>query len=384
MFDAPVAFALSAGLVAAFNPCGFAMLPAYLSYFLGLESEEESSMSRNIMRGLAVGLTLSAGFVFLFGLIGILTNTVVSAGAIESRIGYATFVFGVLMVPLGIAMLMGKEPKLNLPRMQKGTGSTELPSIFLFGVSYAVVSISCTAPIFFGTVVGSFGEDGFIDGMAVFIAYAIGMSLVILTLTMAMAMARSSVATTMRKVLPYVNRVSGALLVVAGVFLAWYGAWEIRISRDPEVGTNQLVDLSNDASARLNQWITDVGGGRFAMATLVLVGGALVWALSANLKRRSDRMWLRGGFVAIYLLIEVVRYQFDLLILPLIRTIGDLPERIGNWFTDPWRWPVLFEILAFGFITAIVASLLWRKFGGTAQGEVDATVVPGIPAESSR
>ena len=355
MFDVNLAFPLSAGLVAAFNPCGFAMLPAYLSYFLGLDSDDESSPAKNIFRGLIVGLTLSAGFVALFGVIGILTNTVVSEGAIESRIGYATFAFGVLMVPLGIAMIMGFEPKLSLPRMQKGTNSRDLPSIFLFGVSYAIVSISCTAPIFFGTVVGSFGRDGFINGMAVFVAYAVGMSLVILTLTLGIAMARTSVATNMRKVLPYVNRVSGGLLVVAGFFLAWYGIWEIRISRDASVGSNQLVDLSNDGSARLNQWVNDVGGGRFAMATLVLVLGALTWALSASLERPSDRRWVRGGFIAVYVLIEVVQYDFDLLILPILRTLAELPERIGNWFTDPGRWPVLFEVAAVALGVLLVA-----------------------------
>lgn len=361
MFDANVAFALSAGLVAAFNPCGFAMLPAYLSYFLGLEAEDDGNPSKNIVRGLVVGLTMSAGFIFLFGLIGVLTNTVISAGAIESRIGYATFAFGALMVPLGVAMMRGFEPKLSLPRFQKGTGNRQLPSIFGFGVSYAIVSISCTAPIFFGTVVGSFGRDGFVDGLAVFVAYGAGMSLVILVLTLAIAMARTSVATGMRRVLPYVNRVSGGLLVVAGAFLAWYGVWEIRISRDASVGSNGLVDLSNNASSRLNQWVNDVGGGRFALATVFIVLGALTWALSASLSRKSDRLWLRGGFVAVYVVAEVALYQFDLLILPILRTIADLPVRIGNWFTDPGRWPVLFEVLSAGILALMLGMLVWRR-----------------------
>ena len=36
MIDAPLGLAFAAGLVATINPCGFAMLPAYLSFFLGL------------------------------------------------------------------------------------------------------------------------------------------------------------------------------------------------------------------------------------------------------------------------------------------------------------------------------------------------------------
>ena len=83
MIDVDLAFPLSAGVVAAFNPCGFAMLPAYLSYFLGVEAGEERSSATSATRGLAVGLTLSAGFVFLFGLVGLLTGTVLAEGFIE-------------------------------------------------------------------------------------------------------------------------------------------------------------------------------------------------------------------------------------------------------------------------------------------------------------
>ena len=40
MTSATLTFAFTAGLVATINPCGFAMLPAYLSYFLGTEEAE--------------------------------------------------------------------------------------------------------------------------------------------------------------------------------------------------------------------------------------------------------------------------------------------------------------------------------------------------------
>ena len=40
--DARLALAFSAGMVATVNPCGFALLPAYLSYFLGLEDASQS------------------------------------------------------------------------------------------------------------------------------------------------------------------------------------------------------------------------------------------------------------------------------------------------------------------------------------------------------
>ncbi|MCB0996460.1 MAG: cytochrome c biogenesis protein CcdA [Acidimicrobiales bacterium] len=354
MIEVDLAVPLTAGLVAAFNPCGFAMLPAYLSYFLGLESDAETHAGRNILRGLVVGLTLTAGFLVVFTLLGLLTTTLVSANTISSRVGYATFGFGILMVPLGIAMLRGFEPKLRLPLLNAGTSSRELPSMFLFGVSYAVVSLSCTAPIFFGTVIGSFTRDGVIDGLAVFIAYAAGMSLVIITLTLGIALARTSVATNMRRVLPYVNKVSGGMLVVAGVFLAIYGWWEIRVQRG-EITSNSVVDTSLRAQSRLSNWAQDVGGTRLAMAAVVVIGAALVWALQGSIRNRQDRRLLVGTAIAAYLIIELIAYRADLLLLPLVRTIADVPERVAHWFTDPWRWPVLWEVLA----ALIIVPIAW-------------------------
>jgi cytochrome c-type biogenesis protein len=74
----PFGFAFGVGMVAAVNPCGFAMLPAYLSLYLGAHEEDfgkRSSMSR-LLRALLVGVVVSSGFVLLFGLAGL----VISAG----------------------------------------------------------------------------------------------------------------------------------------------------------------------------------------------------------------------------------------------------------------------------------------------------------------
>lgn len=379
MFDVDLAFPLSAGLVAAFNPCGFAMLPAYVSYFLGLESDDETNMAKNVVRGLVVGLTMTLGFIAVFGLVGILTSTIVSESAINSRIPYATVAFGILMVPLGIAMLRGFEPKLRIPRLQVGGKNSQLPSVFLFGVSYAVVSISCTIGIFLSVVASSFDDGSIADGTAQFVAYGAGMGLVIMILTIGVALARSSVATNMRKILPHVNKISGVMLVFAGIYLTIYGWWEIQVldSNDPNPFADSVVGRFEDLQSRVTTWVSDVGAGRLALGLTVMIVGILTWALTSTLSKRNDRLALRGAFVAIWALIEIIRYDLDLLVLPLLRTIGDVPERVGNWFTDPLRWPVVFEILAGAVVAAIVWFWARRRFGGA-----DATVEPGTDTDA--
>ena len=103
MIDVALALPFARGMVAAFNPCGFAMLPAYLSYFLGLEDEEaDAKTSRNVVRGVLVGLTLAAGFFFVFLLAGLAFKIAVPSRWLE-ELGWFAIATGILMIPLGIA-----------------------------------------------------------------------------------------------------------------------------------------------------------------------------------------------------------------------------------------------------------------------------------------
>ena len=265
MFSADVVYTFSLGLVAAFNPCGFAMLPVYVSFFLGKDSESEDNTAVNVLRALRVGSALTLGFVAVFGAFGILTSGLLSRGSILDYTPYVTFGLGFLLIPLGIAMLRGFELKISTPRLQKGGDSGEVLSMFLFGVSYAVVSLGCTVGLFIGVLSNSFSSDGFIDGVSVFVAYALGMGAVIMTLTIALALARTSIATNMRRILPWINRISGVLLGLSGAYLIIYGWWEIQVLRG-NIQTNRLVAFFEDMQTEINIWIDETGPSRLGLS----------------------------------------------------------------------------------------------------------------------
>ncbi|MCZ3385906.1 MAG: cytochrome c biogenesis protein CcdA, partial [Actinomycetia bacterium] len=86
--------ALTAGMVAAFNPCGFALLPAYLVLFLGDQAGARSTSS--VLRALVVGVAVTAGFVAVFGLAGILIAGF--AVQVSAWTPYATVVVGPLLL----------------------------------------------------------------------------------------------------------------------------------------------------------------------------------------------------------------------------------------------------------------------------------------------
>ena len=370
--------AFATGLVAAFNPCGFAMLPAYLSYFVSLESSEEANIGRNIFRGLVVGLTLTVGFIVFFGVIGLLTSTIVSQGAIQSRLSWATFIIGILMLPLGIAMLMGYEPKLLIPRLNKGGTSRQLPSIFLFGVSFAVVSLGCTAPLFFATVVGSFESRNVWEGTLVFLAYGGGMSLIVMILTLATAIGRNEIATSMRKVLPYVSKISGGFLVLAGGFLILYGWWEIQVTRN-NFDSNWFVDISQQFQTNITNWLGDVGETRVAVAIAFILWAVVLRAIWPMLEQRVAYLWL-GLWIAAWALAEIWNYDWELFVLPVWRFVIDLPFRVADWFREPGRWAVLFEV----FAAAVVALIVWGRVRRRRKQEMERQAAEEKVLEESR
>lgn len=261
---APLALAFTAGLVATVNPCGFAMLPAYLSYFLGLEGTgPPDAAERSLGRALGVAGMLTSGFVLVFGAMGLVIVQV--SGRVQRQLPWVTIVIGLGLVVLGVFGLRGRSLKLRLPglaRVQGGSSRQELSSMFLFGVSYALSSLTCTIGPFLATTGSTFTETGTVAGVATFVTYGLGMGAMVSLLTVALAMARNGLVAHFRRAMRHVERVSGLLMVLAGSYLAYYGIYEVRLRRygpieDPVV--DRALQVQSWMSGQLEQSRTAIG-----------------------------------------------------------------------------------------------------------------------------
>jgi hypothetical protein len=148
--------------------------------------------------------------------------------------------------------------------------------MFVFGVSYAIASIGCTLPLFLGPVAGAFTRDSLLDGVLVFAAYGLGMALVLLALTVAIALARTSIVRSLRRVQPYIGRVAGGLVALAGAYVAYYGWLEVRQGREGVVPDSNITDVVAGWSTDATQWIDDVGSVRIGVAVAILLAGVVV------------------------------------------------------------------------------------------------------------
>lgn len=271
-----LALAFGAGMLAVVNPCGFAMLPAYLSYFLGLDDPSADGRA-SVLRAVKVSLAVSAGFMVVFGVIGAVLE--LFAVQIEPYLPWVTMVMGVGLVALGIAMVAGFQPTFSLPHLERGGQTRELPSMFLFGVSYAVASLSCTLPIFVLNVVNAFSSDGVAQGLAIYAAYAGGMAVLLAAITVALALARRGLVTDLRRLLPYVSRVAGGLLVLAGTYLTYWG-WYERQVLDGNLDPGGPAEWVSDWNGEVTRWIDQTGPVRIGVALaafLAAVVGFFTW-----------------------------------------------------------------------------------------------------------
>ncbi|MDZ7674498.1 MAG: cytochrome c biogenesis CcdA family protein [Acidimicrobiales bacterium] len=286
MIDAPLALAFAAGLVAAVNPCGFAMLPAYVGFFLGREGDRVPTRSESVLRSIPVAASVSLGFLVVFGAVGVLLQPISST--IQEYAPWATIVIGTGVAVLGIAVIAGFELTARMPKIDRGGHSQGLGSMFLYGVSYAVASLTCTIGIFLSVVVGTFSRTNFISGVSMLLLYAAGMSLVITFLTVAIALARDSVVRFMRTGMQYVNRLAGALMIVAGAYVAWYGVVSLRV-RDGG-GTGQAVDLVEEWSARASQFVNDAGATRLGLILVgIIVAMVCISVIISSVRGEDDR-----------------------------------------------------------------------------------------------
>lgn len=245
--------AFTAGLVATVNPCGFAMLPAYLGYFLGVDEPEDTRTFTTVGRALRTGAVVSSGFLLVFGIAGAII--VAGVRSLTTVLPWVALIVGVGLIGLGIALTRGRYLTIRLPSI-RGKKDKSNGSLFVFGISYAIASLSCTLPIFLSLVATTFTQTTFLAGFAAFIAYGAGMSLVLIGITVALALGKDTLVRKLRGTAPYINRISGFVMILAGGFIVWYWATILR-SGAAALGDNGLVRLIDRLSASLTTLISD-------------------------------------------------------------------------------------------------------------------------------
>lgn len=278
-----VGLAFGAGLVAVLNPCGFAMLPAYLALVVqGGDADRRTALLR------AVGATaaMAAGFVVVFGAFGLLT--VSAAAAVQRYLPYVTVVIGAALVALGGWLLAGRElPGLGTQSLARWAPTARVGSMFGYGVGYAIASLSCTIGPFLAVTGAALRSESVADGVLVYLAYAAGFTLIVGVLAIATALASTAVLVRIRRIMPYLNKISGALLVIVGLYVAYYGIYEVRLFGAGGNPADPVVAAAGRVQGVLAGWVHRQGAWPWLVGLAVLMLIAFVWSRRFPLRRNG-------------------------------------------------------------------------------------------------
>jgi cytochrome c biogenesis protein CcdA len=274
--------AFAAGMVAAFNPCGFAMLPAYLTLVI---QREGGGQLAAVGRALAATAAMALGFLAVFGTFGLLTVSL--ASTVQRYLPYVTLTVGLVLAALGIWLLIGRDlpgvrplQQLTQRHSTSWAPTARVGSMFGYGVGYAIASLSCTIGPFLAVTGSALRSGSALDGVLAYAAYAAGIALVVAVLAVAVALASSASIDRMRQVLPYVNRISGAVLLVVGLYVAYFGWYELRLFSGAGSADDPVIAAAGRVQRTLAGWVYEHGAWPWLLMLATLVAGAaatLAW-----------------------------------------------------------------------------------------------------------
>ena len=203
-------FAFTAGIFSIFSPCSYALLPGYVSFYLG----SRFSVGRAVSG--AVACTL--GLITVFSAIGVLASSL--SALIPSLIPLLDLLAGAVLIVMGVGTLMQIElPFLSVP--VKPSRRRGYVGLYVFGVVYGLAGVGCSAPIFLSVLFYAMSK-GPTNGVLTFVTYALGMGAPLAATTLLLAGAKDYIIKRISMATPWLQRASGVVLIIVGAYLFYY------------------------------------------------------------------------------------------------------------------------------------------------------------------
>lgn len=290
--DAPsMAYAFGLGLVGVANPCGFPLLPAYLSLFLGepaartpdapaTEPTRHGSGERSRrwesgppLRALRASACVTAGFVVCFGALGLGLGGIVTA--VEGLVPWAMVAIGAVMAAVGAGAMAGRHVAMPTGRLQPGRLGRDSVSMVVFGAVYAMASLGCSLPVFLLAVGGGLSRAGFAVVTLSALSYALGMGVLLAVMAFAACSLRRSLVVRLRKASRFLAPSVGFLLVASGAYLSYSWAMTLAHPGATPAIVAAVDRVQGEVSRILSSYARWLGAALGAMVVAVVVASGL-------------------------------------------------------------------------------------------------------------
>ncbi|RLE14476.1 MAG: hypothetical protein DRJ28_05670 [Actinobacteria bacterium] len=272
----PLTLALAAGGLSTVNPCGFAMLPAYLTFYVGADDDQLPTATTRTAQGLKTGLMVTAGFLLVFGIVGL--PITYGATRIVRTIPWIGMALGLTLLVVGIATFFGRKLSMTINSPIRPEQNRRPKTMFLFGIGYGIASLGCTLPVFLAVIGASLATQGAGGALLVLVAYGVGMAIMLILFSTGAALMRDGLIRSVRRIMPYMGRITGAMLTVAGLYLTYYWG-RVKFGSAATLGDDPIVGFVGDFTATIERYAGTVGRPVMVVLGIVLLAilGVMLW-----------------------------------------------------------------------------------------------------------
>jgi len=213
-------------MLATVSPCGLAMLPGFLAYYIGTDGADVESrrsgaqVLQRSLRALRTGLVVSLGFVAVF----VATALVVAAGlrSILNAVPWVAVAVGVVLVGVGLVMLAGRRVGVSVRFNPLRSGGRGPVGMLSYGAAYAVASLSCSLGVLLALIGGGLAASTTTSLLRVLTSFAAGSATILVLLALSAGLASGGVVRVLQQSSPYVSRVAGVVVVLSGLYMVVY------------------------------------------------------------------------------------------------------------------------------------------------------------------
>jgi cytochrome c-type biogenesis protein len=212
--------AFSAGLLSFLSPCVLPLVPSYATFITGmsldeLESRENAATRRTVF---VHGLLFVLGFSLVFMALGASATFIGALLKFASRwvqaVGGALLVlFGLYLV--GLLRLPGAQREWRMHLAEKPVGYL---GTVLVGVTFGAGWTPCIGPVLGGILTMAAAQGTMGHGIGLLAVYSAGLAIPFLLSTLLIEWFLTGFRR-FRRVLPWINRVSGVMLLAIGVLM---------------------------------------------------------------------------------------------------------------------------------------------------------------------
>ncbi|MGN8025765.1 cytochrome c biogenesis CcdA family protein [Microbacterium sp. 22242] len=259
-----VGYAFVLGMIGLLNPCGFPLLPVYLSTFV---DDGRGGWARRSLGAMRAGLLVTVGFLAVFAAAGTLVGAV--RGLIGAVAPWIMVIVGIGIVVLGSLALGGRTVSvLRAPQFRSGRSVLAMTG---FGIAYAVGSLSCSLPVFAAAIGGALATGSPLAVLATVLAYGLGMGLFATVIALLASWADVAIFHAVRPFAAVLPRAAGALCVVIGFYVTVFWTGQVSGRQLTQPVTVALDRLQGAVASAIEAAWLPIGVG-----LVVLVMGVLV------------------------------------------------------------------------------------------------------------